>query len=103
MYRISNYASHCHSVLHKESAKISQLTPQLIRKAQETALQQDPGGEQAGELDIISHQWAGHVRTLIEASQKANLPWSRIAGRLVSSARQRRGVEKEVSNKPLIQ
>ena len=76
-----------------ESARLSYLTPQLIRKAKQTV--QD-GGQDFTDLENLSHQWAGHVRTLLNASQKANMPWSQLAGRLVSSARKRKGLEKEV-------
>lgn len=82
-------------MLQKESAKITQLTPILIRKAEEAALD-GSSASTLEELDDIGHQWAGHVRTLITTSEKANLPWSKAAKRLVSSAKSRKGLEREV-------
>ena len=83
------------STLQKESTYLKQLTPQLIRKAKESAQQTDHR-DKAKELEVLSHQWVGHVRALIDASQQANLPWSRMSRRLVHSARSRKGLEKQV-------
>lgn len=49
-----------------------------------------------GELQLSSHQWAGHVSQLIEATQKANYPWSKTAERLVSAAKKGEGLEAQV-------
>ena len=59
------------------------------------------GEEQDGgntELELLTQQWTGHVGNLIQASHDANMPWSRSARRLVSSAKTRKGLKKEVGN-----
>ena len=75
---------------------LNYLTPHVIRRAEEIVHGvKDEEGEDK-DLDSLSQQWAGHVRTLIEASQKANMPWSQSARRLVKSAKSRKGLDKEV-------
>ena len=51
---------------------------------------------QDGDLDVLVHQWTGHVRTLLDASQRANMPWSNTARRLVTSAKERSDLDTEV-------
>ena len=95
---LSLFSSVLLRTLQKESARLQQLTPQLIRKAKESAYHAHPDhGDKAKELEVLSHQWVGHVRALIDASQQANLPWTRTSRRLVHSARSRKGLEKQVS------
>jgi hypothetical protein len=84
----------CHSrVLKTKAREVSKLTPQVIGHAEEVA--RDPTGRQRQleDLQLSSHQWAGHVSQLIEATQKANYPWSKTAERLVSAAKRGEGLE----------
>lgn len=87
-------------MLQKEAAHLSVLTPKIIRQAEDVNVvdnHEDVDGY--GEsLQLLSHQWAGHVRSLIEASQQVNMPWSKTAHRLVRSAKTRKGLEREVTN-----
>jgi hypothetical protein len=88
----------CHSrVLKTKAREVSKLTPQVIGHAEEVA--RDPTGRQRQleDLQLSSHQWAGHVSQLIEATQKANYPWSKTAERLVSAAKRGEGLEAQVS------
>ena len=48
------------------------------------------------ELQVSTHQWAGHVRQLVDATQQANLPWSKTADKLVVAAKTGKGIEKQV-------
>ena len=75
------------------------LTPKLIEQAEDMVYVDDTNARPTDleNLQLLGHQWAGHVRSLIEASQQANMPWSRTAHRLVRSAKQRKGLEKEVT------
>jgi hypothetical protein len=80
-------------VLKTKAREVSKLTPQVIGHAEEVA--RDPTGRQRQleDLQLSSHQWAGHVSQLIEATQKANYPWSKTAERLVSAAKRGEGLE----------
>ena len=84
-------------VLMTKAREVSKLTPQVIGHAEEVA--RDPAGRQRQleDLQLSSHQWAGHVSQLIEATQKANYPWSKTAERLVSAAKRGEGLETQVS------
>lgn len=86
--------------MNKQSAKITHLTPRIIKKAEEVINRQGEEEEEEesdeDDLEELSEQWTGHVQNLLEASQKANMPWSRSAKRLVTSAKTRRGLDKEV-------
>ena len=54
------------------------LTPRMIEQAE--AVARDPRQRQKlDSLEATSHQWAGHVKQLIDATQQANLPWSKTA------------------------
>lgn len=53
---------------------------------------------QVRELQHQELSWAGHVRQLVDASQQANLPWSRSTERLVSAAKSGCGLEEEVGD-----
>ena len=66
----------------------------MINRQGEEEEEEEEGDED--DLEELSEQWTGHVQTLLEASQKANMPWSRSAKRLVTSAKTRRGLDKEV-------
>ena len=82
-------------VLQVKASEVSKLTPTVIEHAE--GLVKDPKERQRlEELQISSHQWAGHVRQLIEATQKANYPWSKTAQRLVTAAKQGEGLEAQV-------
>ena len=54
--------------------------------------------EEEGESSLheLGQEWTGHLYKLLEASQVANMPWSRSARRLVTSAKNKRGLNKEV-------
>ena len=85
------------SVLQEKSARLAHLTPQIIRQAKLKAQgKTNKVGGATEDLDLMVHQWAGHVRSLLDASQKANQPWSHTARRLVTSAKKRKGLNKEV-------
>ena len=82
-------------VLQTKASEVSQLTPQVIEHAEEVV--RDPReSHRLGDLQLSSHQWAGHVSQLIEATQKANYPWSMTAKRLVSAAKKGEGLETQV-------
>ena len=71
------------------------MTPQVIEQAK--TLARDPQqGEKVNELHAITHQWAGHVRQLVDATQDANLPWSRTAEQLVMAAKSGKALEVQV-------
>ena len=83
-------------VLKTKASEVSKLTPQVIGHAEEVV--RDPAGtRRLEELQLSSHQWAGHVGQLIEATQKANYPWSKTAERLVAAAKKGKGLEAQVS------
>ena len=64
-----------------KSSEVNLLTPRMIEQAEEVA--RDPRQRQnLDDLEATSHQWAGHVKQLIDATQQANLPWSKTAERL---------------------
>lgn len=74
---------------------MNKLTPQVIGHAEVVA--RDPTeSHRLGDLQLTSHQWAGHVSQLIEATQKANYPWSKTAERLVMAAKRGEGLEAQV-------
>ncbi len=68
------------------------MVPQVIDKAKEVA--HNPAS--LNQLHISTQKWAGHVRQLVDATQKANLPWSQTADNLVSAAASGVGVNKQV-------
>lgn len=71
------------------------LTPRMIEQAEEVA--RDPHQKRKlQELETTSHQWAGHVKQLIDATQQANLPWSKTAERLKTAAKSKVGLETQV-------
>ena len=86
----------CHRVLQVKVSEVNKLTPRVIRHAEEVVKGGEGESRRLGQLQVSSHQWAGHVRQLIQATQQANYPWSETAERLVSSAKQGKGVEKQV-------
>lgn len=74
---------------------MAKLTPQVIEQAEEVA--KDPQQrEKLNELHATTHQWAGHVRQLIDATQDANLPWSVTAEKLVIAAKSGEALETQV-------
>ena len=82
-------------MLKVKATEVHKLTPQVIGHAEEVA--RDPTeSHRLGDLQLTSHQWAGHVSQLIEATQKANYPWSKTADRLVSAAKKGEGLEAQV-------
>ena len=59
----------------------------MIEQAEEVA--RDPRQRQnLDDLEATSHQWAGHVKQLIDATQQANLPWSKTAERLQKATKE---------------
>ena len=68
----------------------------INRQGEEEEEEEEEEEGDEDDLEELSEQWTGHVQTLLEASQKANMPWSRSAKRLVTSAKTRRGLDKEV-------
>ena len=71
------------------------MTPQVIEQAK--ALARDPQqGAKVNELHAVTHQWAGHVRQLVDATQNANLPWSKTAERLVTAAKSGEALDVQV-------
>ena len=84
-------------MLKTKAREVSKLTPQVIGHAEEVARDPAGGQRQLEDLQLSSHQWAGHVSQLIEATQKANYPWSKTAERLVSAAKRGEGLETQVS------
>ena len=76
-----------------KSSQVSHLVPQVIDKAQRLA--RDPG-HSAGELQVSTQRWAGHVRQLVDATQQANLPWSKTASKLVTAAKTGKDIRKQV-------
>ena len=83
-----------------EASEISKLTPRVIEQAEEVA--KNPEGRKVEELQMTMHQWAGHVRQLIDATQKANLPWSKTAEGLVTAAKRGEDMKKEVCVKLIV-
>lgn len=84
-------------MLQIKASEVNKLTPRVIGHAEEVV--KDPTeSHKLGDLQLSSHQWAGHVSQLIEATQKANYPWSKTAERLVSAAKQGEGLEVQVRN-----
>ena len=84
-----------HRELQTKASAVNKLTPQVIKHAEEVV--RDPARSvRLGDLQLSSHQWAGHVSQLIEATQKANYPWSKTAERLVSAAKKGEGLEAQV-------
>lgn len=83
-------------MLQTKASEVNKLTPKVIGHAEEVV--RDPTeSHRLGDLQLSSHQWAGHVSQLMEATQKANYPWSKTAERLVSAAKQGKGLEAQVS------
>lgn len=83
--------------LEMKAREVVRLTPSLIRHAQRIA--KDPRAmKELEELEADISQWAGHVRYLIDATQKANLPWSKTAERLVMAAKTGEGLQTQVHN-----
>ncbi len=70
------------------------MVPQVIDKAEQVA--QNPAS--LNDLHLSTQKWAGHVRQLVDATQQANLPWSRTADNLVTAATTGEGVKKHVSS-----
>lgn len=71
------------------------MVPRIIDNAKKVA--SSPRQDQSlDDLQISSHQWAGHVRQLVEATQQASLPWSKTAENLVAAAKKGEDVEKQV-------
>lgn len=82
-------------MLKVKASEVHKLTPQVIGVAEEVA--RDPTeSHRLGDLQLTSHQWAGHVSQLIEATQKANYPWSKTAEKLVSAAKKGESLEDQV-------
>ena len=82
-------------VLQVKMSEVKRLTPRVIEHAE--GLVQDPQETQRlQELQTSSHQWAGHVCQLIEATQKANYLWSKTADRLVAAARKGEGLDEQM-------
>ena len=79
-----------------KAREVSKLTPQVIGHAEEVARDPLRSRQPLEDLQLSSHQWAGHVSQLIEATQKANYPWSKTAERLVSAAKTGEGLEAQV-------
>lgn len=79
-----------------KASEVSQLTPQVIQQA-ETAAKHPGQGRKVGEMEMTMHRWAGNVRQLVDATQQANLPWSRTMQNLVTAAKSGEGLEKQVS------
>lgn len=75
---------------------MKRLTPRIIRKAQQVATSNPQQRNKMSELDDATHQWAGQVRQLIDATQQANLPWSKTAEKLVDAAKTGVGVQAQV-------
>ena len=48
--------------------------------------QQPPSPHKLQQLEASTQAWAGHVRQLIAATQRANRPWSQTAEDLVAMA-----------------
>jgi hypothetical protein len=84
--------------LSKESAMLNYLTPRVIKKAEEVLHNDDDNVELKEGLELLVQQWAGHVHKLMETTYDVNMPWSRSARRLVSSAKTRKGLKKEISH-----
>lgn len=83
-------------VLNKEAANITYLTPRIIKKAEEVLNMEEEEEEGESSLQELGQEWTGHLYKLMEASQAANMPWSGSARRLVTSAKKKRGLNKEV-------
>ena len=82
-------------MLQTKASEVNKLTPQVIEHAEEVV--RDPTRSvRLGDLQLTSHQWAGHVSQLMDATQKANYPWSKTAERLVSAAKHGEGLEAQV-------
>ena len=80
-----------------KSSEVNLLTPQMIEQAEEVA--RDPQQRQKlDDLEATSHKWAGHVKQLIDATQQANLPWSKTAENLQKAAMTDVGLQSQVSN-----
>eukprot|EP00731_Ephydatia_muelleri_P020881 Em0013g608a len=83
--------------LEMKAREMVRLTPSLIRHAQRIA--KDPRAmKELEELEADISQWAGHVRYLIDATQKANLPWSTTAERLVMAAKTGEGLQTQIKH-----
>ena len=78
-----------------KSSEVNLLTPRMIDQAEEVA--RDPQQRhKLQDLETTSHQWAGHVKQLIDATQQANLPWSKTAERLKTAAKSEVGFQTQV-------
>lgn len=73
-------------VLKVKSSEVNLLTPQMIEQAEEVAKNPHQRNK-LDDLEATSHQWAGHVKQLIDATQQANLPWSKTAENLQKAAK----------------
>lgn len=87
----------CNSrVLRTKSSEVSKLTPRILDQA--SLVSRHPQHQhQREEFQAVTHQWAGNVRDLINATQQANLPWSRRADQLVDAAENNEGLDLQVS------
>lgn len=80
-----------------KSSEVNLLTPRMIEQAEEVA--RDPHERhKLHDLEATSHQWAGHVKQLIDATQQANLPWSKTAERLQKAVKSEVGLETQVKS-----
>lgn len=78
-----------------KSSEVNLLTPRMIEQAEEVA--RDPHqSRKLDDLEATSHQWAGHVKQLIDATQQANLPWSKTAEKLQKAAKFEVGLHTQV-------
>ena len=88
-------------VLRVKSEEVKRLTPRIIEQAQQVAAYPERR-KVVGQLDDTTHQWVGHVGQLIDATQQANLPWSKTAERLADAAKAGIGVQTQVRRNPCI-
>lgn len=83
-------------VLRTKSSEVAKLTPRILDQA--ALVSRNPHRQQQKEeFQAVTHLWAGNVRDLINATQQANLPWSRRAEQLVDAAENKDGLDLQVS------
>ncbi len=91
------YESFFCRVIQTKSSEVNNLTPRLLRQADQVSKNPQQRRKKE-EFQATTHLWAGHVRELINATQEANLPWSRTAEHLVRAVRTGEGLEEQVSD-----
>ncbi len=82
-------------VIRTKSSEVRKLTPRIIDQA--SLVSRTPSlPQQRAEFEVMTHQWAGHVRELMDATHQASLPWSHRTQLLIDAAQRGEGLEAQV-------